>query len=60
MLTTTVGDLVQDAAGDDRLELTLTGQVHRSDFGMRFPATSNAIVSDKVVLTLQISAVRQR
>jgi polyisoprenoid-binding protein YceI len=44
---------------DERLRLSLTGQLHRSDFALKFPVTSNALVSDKLALTLEVTATRQ-
>jgi polyisoprenoid-binding protein YceI len=51
-----------DPWGNDRVGLEVTGQLSRGDFGMKFNqalGSGNALVSDKVKLTLDISAVRQ-
>lgn len=49
-------------AGEERVGLEVTGKLSRSDFGMRFNAalgSGNAVVSDKVKLTLDIAAIKQ-
>lgn len=48
--------------GEDRIGLEVTGQLKRSDYGMKFNAalgSGNAVVSDKVKLALDIAAVKQ-
>ena len=45
-----------------RVGLTVTGELSRSDYGMRFNhmlGGGNALVSDKIKLALDVSAVRQ-
>jgi polyisoprenoid-binding protein YceI len=47
---------------EERIGLEATGEISRSDYGMRFNAvlgSGNAVVADKVKLTLDIAAVRQ-
>jgi polyisoprenoid-binding protein YceI len=51
-----------DPWGNDRVGLEVTGQLKRGDYGMTFSqalGSGNALVSDKVKLTLDISAVKQ-
>ena len=51
-----------DPWGNDRVGLEVTGQINRSDFGMRFNqalGSGNMLVSDKVKLSLDVSAVKQ-
>ena len=51
-----------DPWGNDRVGLEITGQLDRSDFGMEFNqalGSGNKLVSDKVKLALDISAVKQ-
>jgi polyisoprenoid-binding protein YceI len=51
----------QDPWGNDRLGLEVTGQLSRGDWGMTFNqalGSGNLLVSDKVKLHLDISAVR--
>lgn len=51
-----------DPWGNDRVGLEVTGQLNRSDFGMKFNqalGSGNMLVSDKVKLSLDISAVKQ-
>jgi polyisoprenoid-binding protein YceI len=48
--------------GNDRIGLEVTGQLSRSEFGMKFNqalGSGNLVVSDKVRLALDIAAVRQ-
>lgn len=48
--------------GEDRVGLEVTGQLSRSDYGMKFNqalGSGNMVVSDKVKLNLDIAAVRQ-
>jgi polyisoprenoid-binding protein YceI len=50
-----------DPWGNDRVALSLTGQLNRSDYGMKFNqalGSGNMLVSDKVKLALDISAVK--
>lgn len=51
-----------DPQGNERVGLEVVGQLNRSDWDMSFNAalgSGNMIVSDKVKLTLDISAVKQ-
>jgi polyisoprenoid-binding protein YceI len=51
-----------DPWGNDRVGLEVVGKLSRGDFGMKFNqalGSGNMLVSDKVTLTLDISAVRQ-
>lgn len=51
----------EDPWGNERVGLEVTGKIDRSDFGMRFNqalGSGNAVVSDKVKLSLDISAVK--
>jgi polyisoprenoid-binding protein YceI len=51
-----------DPQGNERLGVELLGQISRGDFEMKFDAalgSGNAVVSDKVKLALDISAVKQ-
>ena len=51
-----------DPWGNDRVGFEITGQLERSDWGMKFNqalGSGNLAVSDKVKLTLDISAVKQ-
>jgi polyisoprenoid-binding protein YceI len=48
--------------GNERVGLEVTGQLSRADFGMSFNqalGSGNALVSDKVKLVLDISAIKQ-
>ncbi len=50
-----------DPWGNTRVGLSVTGQINRSDFEMKFNqalGSGNMLVSDKVKLTLDISAVK--
>jgi polyisoprenoid-binding protein YceI len=50
-----------DAQGNDRVGLSASTQINRSDFGIKFNAalgSGNAMVGDKVKILLDISAVR--
>ncbi len=52
----------QDPWGNDRVGLEVTGQLNRGDYGMTFNqalGSGNMVVSDKVKLHLDISAVKQ-
>jgi polyisoprenoid-binding protein YceI len=51
-----------DPWGNDRVGLEIVGQLNRSDFEMRFNqvlGSGNVVVSDKVKINLDISAVKQ-
>jgi polyisoprenoid-binding protein YceI len=51
-----------DPWGNERVGLEITGQINRGDFGMTFNqalGSGNLLVSDKVKLALDISAVKQ-
>ena len=51
-----------DPWGNERVGLEVTGQLSRGDYGMKFNqalGSGNMLVSDRVTLTLDISAVRQ-
>jgi polyisoprenoid-binding protein YceI len=51
-----------DPWGNERVGLEITGQIDRGDFGMTFNqalGSGNLLVSDKVRLALDISAVKQ-
>jgi polyisoprenoid-binding protein YceI len=48
--------------GNERVGLEVTGQLSRSDFGMSFNqalGSGNALVSDKIKLVLDVSAIKQ-
>ncbi len=50
-----------DLQGNERLALSVTGQINRSDFDIKFNAalgSGNLVVADKVKIELEISAVR--
>ena len=52
----------QDPYGNDRVALEVTGQLNRSDYGMTFNqvlGSGNALVSDRVKLRLDVSAIKQ-
>jgi polyisoprenoid-binding protein YceI len=52
----------QDPWGNERVGLEVTGQIDRGDYGMTFNqalGSGNVLVSDKVKLRLDISAVKQ-
>ena len=52
----------QDPWGNERVGLEVTGQINRGEWGMTFNqalGSGNMLVSDKVKLSLDISAVRQ-
>jgi polyisoprenoid-binding protein YceI len=56
-----LGGVVTGPEGEQRVGLEVTGQLSRREFGMRFDAalgSGNAVVSDKVKLALDITAVR--
>ena len=51
-----------DPWGNERVGLEVSGQLSRGDFGMTFNqalGSGNVLVSDKVKLALDISAVKQ-
>ncbi|GAC1547389.1 MAG: YceI family protein [Myxococcales bacterium] len=51
-----------DPWGNERVGIEITGQLSRGDYGMKFNqalGSGNALVSDKVKLALDISAVKQ-
>jgi polyisoprenoid-binding protein YceI len=51
-----------DPWGNERVGLEITGQLNRGDFGMKFNqalGSGNMLVSDKVKLSLDVSAVKQ-
>jgi polyisoprenoid-binding protein YceI len=52
----------QDPWGNDRVALEVTGQLKRGDYGMTFNqalGSGNMLVSDKVKLALDLSAIKQ-
>ena len=52
----------QDPYGNERVGLEVSGQIDRTDYGMSFNqvlGSGNLLVSDKVKLNIDISAVRQ-
>lgn len=57
-----VGGIEVGMNGEDRVGIDVTGKLSRGDFEMKFNAalgSGNAVVSDKVKLALDISAVRE-
>lgn len=61
-LTAVVEGTETDPWGNDRVGLSVTGQISRGDFGMKFNqalGSGNVMVSDKVKLSLDVSAVKQ-
>jgi polyisoprenoid-binding protein YceI len=51
-----------DPWGNERVGLEIRGELNRSDYGMTFNqvlGSGNVLVSDKVRLALEISAVKQ-
>jgi len=51
-----------DPGGNDRVGLEITGELSRGEYGMKFNqalGSGNMLVSDKVKLALDVSAVRQ-
>jgi polyisoprenoid-binding protein YceI len=51
-----------DPWGNERVALEVTGQLNRGDWGMRFNqvlGSGNVLVSDRVKLSLDISAIKQ-
>ncbi len=56
-----VGGTEIDPWGNERVGLEATGQLSRSDFGIKFNmalGSGNVVVGDKVKLSLDISAVK--
>jgi polyisoprenoid-binding protein YceI len=52
----------QDPQGNARVGVSVTAQINRSDFEMRFNAalgSGNVVVSDKVKILVDVSAIRQ-
>jgi polyisoprenoid-binding protein YceI len=52
----------EDHQGNTRVGISATTQINRSDFGMRFNAalgSGNVVVSDKVKILVEVSAVKQ-
>ena len=52
----------QDPYGNERVGLEVTGELDRGDYGITFNqalGSGNVLVSDKVKLSLDISAVKQ-
>ena len=52
----------RDPYGNDRVALDITGEINRGDYGMTFNqalGSGNVLVSDKVKLQLDISAIKQ-
>jgi polyisoprenoid-binding protein YceI len=61
-LKTEVGGVETDPFGNERVGLEVTGELSRSDYGMKFNmalGSGNLAVSDKVKLDLDVSAVKQ-
>jgi polyisoprenoid-binding protein YceI len=61
-LTAEIQGFEQDPWGNERVGLEVTGQLKRGDFGMTFNqalGSGNMLVSDKVKLSLDVSAVKQ-
>jgi polyisoprenoid-binding protein YceI len=57
-----VGGTENDPWGNERIGLEASGQISRSDYGMKFNialGSGNVVVSDKVKIILDISAVKQ-
>jgi polyisoprenoid-binding protein YceI len=60
-LQATVEGTEQDMQGNDRVGISASAQINRSDFEMRFNAalgSGNVVVSDKVKILVEVSAVR--
>lgn len=60
-LTAELGGQETDPFGNDRVGLEVTGEIARSDWGMKFNmalGSGNLAVSDKIKLDLDISAVK--
>ncbi|HEY1273949.1 MAG TPA: YceI family protein [Thermoleophilaceae bacterium] len=61
-LTAELQGTEEDPWGNERVGLEVTGQLNRGDYGMTFNqalGSGNVLVSDKVKLRLDISAVKQ-
>jgi polyisoprenoid-binding protein YceI len=61
-LTAEIQGTEVDPWGNERVGLEITGQLNRADFGMKFNqalGSGNMLVSDKVKLSLDVSAVKQ-
>ena len=61
MLKAEVTGTEEDPWGNERVGLEVTGQLNRGDYGMTFNqalGSGNMLVSDKVKLALDISAVK--
>jgi polyisoprenoid-binding protein YceI len=61
-LTAEIQGTEVDPWGNERVGLEITGQLNRGDFDMKFNqalGSGNMLVSDKVKLNLDISAIRQ-
>jgi polyisoprenoid-binding protein YceI len=61
-LTAEVQGFEQDPWGNERIGLEVTGELKRGEFGMTFNqalGSGNMLVSDKVKLSLDLSAVKQ-
>ena len=61
-LTAEVQGFEQDPWGNERVGLEITGQLKRGDYGMTFNqalGSGNMLVSDRVKLSLDVSAVKQ-
>jgi len=61
-LEATVEGTETDPQGNDRVGVSATAQIDRSDFGMKFNAalgSGNLVVSDKVKILVEVSAVKQ-
>jgi len=61
-LTAEIQGFEQDPWGNERIGLEIRGQLSRGEFGMTFNqalGSGNMLVSDKVKLSLDISAVKQ-
>jgi polyisoprenoid-binding protein YceI len=62
VLTADVLGTETDPQGNERVGLEVTGQLSRDDYGMKFNqalGSGNVVVSDRVKLALDVSAVRQ-
>ena len=62
VLTAEVHGTDVDPYGNERVGLEITGQLNRSDFGMKFSqalGSGNMLVADKVKLALDVSAIKQ-
>lgn len=62
VLSAEVGGVITDPQGNEKVGLEVTGQLDRSDYGMKFNQAlggGNMLVSDKVKLSLDISATKQ-